>query len=192
MIHENEVDKINNEYFEWMYHLVCSEKIQRNKISYRRLLYFLHSVIYTPTIEMDNSRQADGIRFRYQFTYEHGYPDTYVDEYLNGEECSMLEMMIALAFRVERDIMDNYQYGDRTSQWFWSMLISLGLNHMDDKNFDLRYCEQVIDDFLAHNYEPNGKGGLFTLQHPHRDMRDVDIWCQFMWYLDENYKEEWD
>jgi len=61
---------------------------------------------------------------------------------------------------------------------------------MEDRNFNRDYCTKVIDNFLSHNYEFNGKGGLFTLEHPHRDMREVDIWCQFMWYLDENLKKE--
>ena len=189
MIHDDEMNKINEEYFEWMYHLVCSENRQRNKISYKRLLYFLYTVVFTPIMDMDDSRQIDGIKFRYRFAFENGYPDTYVDEYLNRDACSVLEMMIALAARVENEITDNYLYGNRTGQWFWSMINSLGLNHMDDRNFDHNYCEEVIDNFLARRYEPNGKGGLFTLEHPYSDMRYVDIWCQFMWYLDENFKE---
>ena len=94
-------------------------------------------------------------------------------------------MMIALAFRVEEQITDNYIYGNRTGQWFWSMIISLGLNKMNDQNFDPAYCERVIDRFLERDYAANGKGGLFTISEPVRDMRDVDIWCQFMWYLNE-------
>ena len=99
-------------------------------------------------------------------------------------------MMIALSFRVEEEIMDNYVYGNRTGQWFWSMIVNLGLNKMDDKEFDRNYCEQVIDIFMNRKYKPNGRGGLFILEHPFRDLRDVDIWTQFMWYLDENTKEE--
>ena len=182
--------EISNEYFEWMYHLVCSDNRGRKRISYRRLLSYLHSVTYIPRLEMDDNRRIDGLDLRYRFGYENGYPDTYIRRYLNDQNCSVLEMMIALACKVEEEITDNYIYGDRTSQWFWSMVISLGLNSMEDSKFDSHYCDQVIDNFLSQNYKPNGDGGLFTLEHPSRDLRDVDIWCQFMWYLNENLTEE--
>ena len=190
MIHRTEIDKINNEYFEWMYHLVCNNNMKRGTISFRKLLYFLHSTTFVPNIDLDDNRRIDGIDFRYRFGYENGYPDLYIDEYLNTRDCSVLEMMIALAFRVENEITANYKFGDRTGQWFWSMIVSLGLNSMEDKSFDLQYCISVIDKFMNHKYEYNGKGGLFTLENPNADMRDVDIWCQCMWYLDENLKEE--
>ena len=183
-------DEIVNEYFEWMYHLVCNTNKRKNDISYRKLLYYLHSVIFVPRLEMDDSRRIDGIKFRYRFGYENGYPDEYITEYLDNRDCSVLEMMVALAFKVEEDITYNYLYGNRTGQWFWSMIISLGLNKMTDENFDRAYCEDVIDTFLARQYDYDGKGGLFTLEHPHQNMQTVDIWCQFMWYLDENSEEE--
>ena len=41
-------------------------------------------------------------------------------------------MMIALAIRCEEHIMDDPDAGDRTGQWFWSMLVSLGLGSMDE------------------------------------------------------------
>ena len=69
MIHDDEMNKINEEYFEWMYHLVCSENRQRNKISYKRLLYFLYTIVFTPIMDMDDSRQIDGIKFRYRFAF---------------------------------------------------------------------------------------------------------------------------
>ena len=190
MVHKQAKLTISDEYFEWMYHLVCSDNSGRKKISYRRLLSFLHSVDYIPRLEMDDNRRVDGIDLRYHFGYENGYPDAYINMYLDDRNCSVLEMMVALACKVEQEITDDYIYGDRTSQWFWSMIISLGLNGMEDSKFDFNYCEKVIDNFLSQNYKPNGDGGLFTLEHPVRDMRDVDIWCQFMWYLNENLIEE--
>lgn len=189
MVHNTEIDKINNEYFEWMYHLVCSNE-RKNKISYRKLLYFLHSSVFVPKIDMDDNRRIDGIDFRYRFGYENGYPDAIIDEYLNVRDCSVLEMMIALSFKVEEEITFDYKFGNRTGQWFWSMIVSLGLNSMEDRNFNRDVCSRIVSDFLAHRYEFNGKGGLFTLENPRSDMRDIDIWRQFMWYLDENLKEE--
>lgn len=184
MIHNNQKDDLVNEYFEWMYHLVCNDK-QYNKLSFRKLLYFLHSIEFYSMIEMDENRREDGINFRYRFGYENGYSDEYIKRYLDVRECSVLEMMIALSFKVEEQITDNYLYGDRTGQWFWTMIVNLGLGKMDDKHFDRNQCYEIIDRFLSRRYSPNGKGGLFVFEHPRRDIRDVDIWCQFMWHLNE-------
>lgn len=186
-----ETEDISSEYFEWMYHLVSNDSRVKNKISYRRLLLYLNSVIFVPMIEMDDNRRIDAIDFRYRFAYENGYPEIYVNNSFDWikDECSVLEMMISLSFKVEEQITENYLYGNRTGQWFWSMINNLGLNTMDDKNFDRNYCDSVIHSFINREYSPNGKGGLFSLQHPYRDMRNVDIWTQFMWYLEE-IKEE--
>lgn len=189
MIDNSKHNEIVNEYFEWMYHLVCNEE-KYNKLSYRKLLYFLHSVSFIPRLEMDDNRRIDGIDFRYRFGYENGYSDEYISRYLDTRECSVLEMMIALAFRVEENITSNYMYGNRTGQWFWMMIVNLGLGQMDDSKFDKNNCIYVINQFLQRKYSKNGRGGLFVLERPKGDMRNVDIWCQFMWYLDENMKEE--
>lgn len=184
MIQKTEKDNLENEYFEWMYHLVCSNDLY-NKLRYRKLLYFLHSVTFYPLLDMDDNRRIDGIDFRYRFGYENGYSNEYIKENLDTRDCSVLEMMIALAFRVEEEITDNYLYGNRTGQWFWNMIVSLGLGQMDDKRFDLDYCKNVINTFLQRHYQPNGKGGLFTIDNPIKNLNEVDIWCQFMWKLNQ-------
>lgn len=183
MIQTNEYDQISNEYFEWIYHLVCSK--QYKKVSYRKLLCFLHSKTFYAIVPMDDNRRKDGISFRYRFGAENGYSNEHIEQYLDTRDCSVLEMIIALSFRVEEQLVSDFAYGDRTGQWFWNMIVSLGLGQMNDKKFDLEYCNHVIDIFLKREYSPNGKGGLFTLSNPPEDVRNVEIWCQFMWYLNE-------
>jgi hypothetical protein len=122
---------------------------------------------------------------RYRFALELGYrnqPEIVLD-ILNGP-CSVLEMMIALAIRCEENIMDDPNVGDRTGQWFWGMITNLGLGSMKDARFDIRYVDDVVAMFLDREYEPNGKGGLFTIRHCDCDLRDVEIWYQLCWYLD--------
>ena len=80
--------------------------------------------------------------------------------------------------------MDDPLVGDRTGQWFWGMVTSLGLGSMMDDRFDKRYVEDVVVKFLNREYEPNGKGGLFTIKNCDQDLRDVEIWVQLLWYLD--------
>jgi hypothetical protein len=92
-------------------------------------------------------------------------------------------MMVALAISCE-DFMDDPQKGDRTGQWFWGMIVSLGLGSMTDDRFDGKYVEQTIYRFLSHDYEPNGQGSLFTIYSCKQDLRYVEIWRQMCWYLD--------
>lgn len=177
-------DEIKNEYFDWMYRLVFYDRYY-TKISYRKLMIFLHNTTFIALHPMDDNRRVDGINLRYKFGVDCGYSRETIEDSLFDNDCSVLEMMVALAYRGEDQIMSDIEYGNRIGQWFWSMIVSLGLGQMNDLNFDQHYCQIVIDNFLNRNYSPHGEGGLFTLDHPIRDLRDVEIWCQFMWYLDE-------
>ena len=94
-------------------------------------------------------------------------------------------MMIGLAIRCEEWIMDNPNYGNRTRQWFWSMISSLGLGSMHDERFDEAYVKQIVIRFLNREYQPDGRGGLFTIRNCEYDLRDVEIWYQLCWYLDD-------
>lgn len=165
---------INNEYFDWMYNLVDGRQ-------YSSLLMELHNIEFRYIIPHDENRADDGISLRYRFALQSGFED-YI-EHLDGP-CSVLEMMIALAIRCEEDIMDDPRYGDRTRQWFWKMVVSLGLGSMTNDRFDRDYVRDRIDIFLNREYEPNGKGGLFTIKNCEYDLRDVEIWYQLSWYLD--------
>ena len=130
----------------------------------------------------DENRAEDGIALRYRFAYGYHSPAS-AETFLDGP-CSVLEMMVALAIRCEETIMDNPLIGDRTGQWFWGMIVSLGLGSMMDDRFDEDYVDFVINRFLNREYEPNGKGGLFTIKNCVQDLRDVEIWYQICWYLD--------
>ena len=174
---------IEIEYFEWMYEIVCSGRYAKEN-SYRKLLEHLHELEFHYMISKDSNRAEDGEDLRYRFAYE-----TYssrdrdiIVDYLS-RPCSVLEMMIALSIRCE-DIMDDPSIGDRTKQWFWGMITNLGLGSMTDERFDRDYVERVINIFLNREYEPDGKGGLFTIRHCEQDLRDVEIWHQLCWYLD--------
>lgn len=171
-------------YYDWMCRLVCNNRY--SKTSYRKLLRYLDSVEFTYTIAMDDNRAADGVDLRYRFGYENDIPDSVIERYLDDHPCTVLEMMIALSLRCEEHIMDNPELGDRTGQWFWGMIVNLGLGPMTDENFDVEYSEGVMERFLNREYGPNGQGGLFTVVDTDRDLRDVEIWYQLCWYLNEN------
>lgn len=176
--------EINSKYFEWMYRLVYS-KTYTKRFSYRKLLAYLHSIDFNYIIAMDGNRAEDGIDLRYKFGCEHNIRDPIVASYLDDRPCSVLEMMVALSVRCEEHIMDDPDIGNRTGKWFWNMIVSLGLDSMNDSDFDEEYANEVINRFLNREYEQNGAGGLFTISHCRCDLRNIDIWYQMMWYLNE-------
>lgn len=107
-----------------------------------------------------------------------------IASYLDNRPCSVLEMLIALAFRCEEHIMTDPDIGNRMGQWFWNMIVSLGLGSMSDSRFDAAYTDDVISRFMNRKYKRNGEGGLFTVERCKYDMRTVEIWWQMNWYLD--------
>lgn len=175
---------IQDEYFHWMIQLVSDEKFPRKR-SWERLFRLLHETDFTYILEMDGNRAEDGTDLRYRFADESGYSDQEVCIYLDNRPCSVLEMMIALAQRCEEHIMDDPESGNRTGQWFFEMITSLGLYSMDDGHFDYLESKKIIMDFLNRDYESDGRGGLFTIPNCSNDLRNVDIWYQMMWYLND-------
>lgn len=178
-------NKLIDEYFEWMYQLVCKDV---KGLSYRKLFCALYDIPFNYTIAMDGNRAEDGVDLRYRFGYERGLDNSEVADCLDDKDCSVLEMMVALSIRCEEHIMDNPDIGDRTGKWFLDMIVNLGLEKMTDDRFDKRYVERILHRFLNREYGRNGDGGLFTVHHSRIDMRSVEIWYQAMWHLDEVLK----
>lgn len=172
-------DQVKTEYFEWMYELMCGDRFAKS-ITYRRLFMFLNNTEFTYFVPHDENRAADGTALRYRYCLLNDWTNL---EYCLSGPCSVLEMMIALAIRCEERIMSDPEKGDRTRQWFWNMMRSLGLNSMTDYNFDEGLVNDAVTKFLNREYDRNGKGGLFTIKGWDRDARDVEIWHQLMAYL---------
>lgn len=169
-------------YFDWMTRLVCQNHPLGRK-SWKKLFGFLFRTEFTYVLELDENRACDGVELRYRFAYEHQY--TGEEMPLMQKPCSIFEMMIALAVRCEENIMADPAYGDRTGEWFFGMVESLGLDRMSDDHFDEGYVKAIVSHLLNRTYDPSGRGGLFTVNDPRVDMRKTEIWYQMMRYLNE-------
>lgn len=170
------------EYFNWMCDLVYDNSYSK-KLSYNKLLQHLDSVDFTYILPMDSNRMYDGIDLRYRFGYDREYDDGMVAVYLDDRPCSVLEMMVALAKRCEEEIMWDPELGDRTGQWFWTMIVNLGLEHMTDDIFDEDYVDDVLHAFLNREHAYDGRGSLYFIDDPEKDLRNVEIWYQMCMYL---------
>ena len=78
---------------------------------YKILLCQLHGIIFYNLIDMDADRAEDGINLRYRFGYENGYESAMIASCLDNRPCSVLEMMVALAIKIEEQIMDDPDNG---------------------------------------------------------------------------------
>ena len=176
-------DQIVNAYFEWLLDTVCGDRFAEEN-SFRKLLAHLHNTVFRWSIRADESRAREGQNLRHRFALTQ-MPYAAKHEILDilAGPCSVLEMMVALAIYSEEHVMTDPVLGDRTGQWFWNMIVSLGLGDQLDRRFNRRYVENSLQRFLDRKYEPNGKGGLFTIRGCARDLRKVEIFHQLCWYL---------
>ena len=168
---------IYEEYFEWIYQFV-------NGKGYSKVLEQLYLTDFIAVLPLDDNRKVDGCELRYRFGDECFYPKSVILAKFDNERCSILEMMVGLAIRIEDTIMSDSDFGDRTIMWFWMMMKSLGLYGMTDDKYDEEYVDNVIHNFLYRGYDPNGKGGLFTVNDTYKDMRDIEIWYQMCLFFD--------
>ncbi len=155
--------------------------VRLRKIGYSRLMKQLHDTPFIYILERDRNRADDGISLREEFYRE---KDIDMGIYDHRDDCSVLEMLVALAIR----ITDEY-IGDPGSchpeMIFWEMLRNLGLDFFNDGKFDSDEVEYVIDRWLDRDFEYSGRGSIFPLRHPYQDQRGIEIWSQMNGYLTE-------
>lgn len=175
--------KTDKTYFLWLCGLVG---ITRSDPGPLELAWMLYTKKYYGVFPNDDNRTKDGKNLRESFCNMHKWCDI---EKLSGP-CSVLEMLIALAQRMD------YQLGDlnhksRLSKWFYEFIKNLDLAIPDTDDPKLMQKAEdnnrILDDWMQRKIMYNGKGGLFPLKHPKEDQRQVEIWYQLMAYLDENY-----
>lgn len=166
-------------YYDWLLNIVCDREHQ---IDYADLLSTLFDTEFYCSFEMDKNRVGDGLDLRSRFIYEMRLSDRVLNTKLDGP-CTFLEMMIALASRCELEIMSDDGYGDRTANWFWSMIHNMGLENMYAHYFDINYVSKILDDIIHRRYSREGRHNLFYVDGSEVDMRKLEIWKQMNYWL---------
>lgn len=181
-----EMTELEKEYYNWLIQLVCPVKAKRQK--YSKVLQVLYNREFYYYIPMDANREGRAIDFRYRFGCDMGYPNRVIADEIDIRPATVLEVMVETAVTMEETIMQDDDYGNRTDIWFWDMMTSLKLDMMTNDIFNEAMANDIITRLLERDYEENGEGGLFTVRRPFSDMRDVPIWAQANWYINE-YRE---
>lgn len=171
-----------DEYYDWLLEKVTDTDF--NPSRYFTLMRLLYNTEFTWTVPGDENRAADGLTLREEFAKDMGYSSFDVRVVLN-RPCSVLEMIIALACRMENQIMEDLFIGPRFGRWVMTMITSLGLRYETEGYFDNNYVDYIIQSFLKREYEEDGDGSLFRIHNHAIDMRKEEIWAQMNWYLRE-------
>lgn len=173
-------NQLRERYFNWLKSQI--EDCPEMKRGWDRLLRKLQQTEFRWILEGDEDRAENGIGLRFRFGWEKNYDIRDVDICLNDRPCSMLELMVALAAKIEVVLSDDH-YGNRTGEWFFSMVKSLGLGRMDDRSYDSDLVNVTLERFVKRRYRPDGRGGLFTVEGE-TDMPDLEIWQQMnIWMI---------
>lgn len=174
------------DYQEWLYDRLGLK--DRDIKRYSKLFDYLLNLEFIWIHPRDENRAADGKALREQFTYETGL-------YLDGSsglmpQCTVFEMIAALAIRMEDQLLRNLELGDRTYKWFFLMLENCGLDKYHNRAWNQLEVRDICDKFMHRIYKKNGKGGLFYTKRRDLDLKNEEIWRQCMTYINENLLNE--
>lgn len=163
-------------YFEWLVEQVGSSPARSRK-TYSRLLKQMYLKEFVWVIANDDNRLADGRDLLQEYLELYPFP---LSEQLRVDVgCSMLELLIVLARRLEFE-------GEGTIQdWFWELIDNCGLASYHDTRTgrfesDVDY---ILERLIWRTYKRDGQGGLFPLQDAQQDQREVELWYQLNAYL---------
>lgn len=174
--------EVNKRYFIWL----CDRiKLQGHDM----LMKSLYEHTFTSIISSDVAREHDGLCLRNEFIDEYLDHFPTIAAYINPQ-CNVLELLISLAERWDRQYMYDPNFGCRSSMWFEEMLRNLNVLAYDDLNWteDSSYqVDMVLDDLISRRYDFDGLGGLFPILNPHRDQRSLGIWDQLGDYINDRY-----
>lgn len=164
-------------YFKWLYSQVGSARDRDRTRTYWELLRVLYQTEYTYFIPNDHNRAEDGRDLRVRFVHYSGVSPS--NEWM-GLGCSFLEMMIALAHRL------SFETSQPPKGWFWKLIENVGFEELTDANWGeltREAVEEVLQMINNRTYAPDGTGGLFPLEHPEHDQREIEVWYQLCAYL---------
>ena len=181
------------DYYNWLLGFI--EDDIHDLSNYSVLMSVLFSREFYSLVPNDDNRVGDGLDLRNQFADELGEHLYFVDEDL-PPYCTILEMMIALAIRIENDILYDPEKGYRVSEWFWIMLSNLDLENETDDCFDRERVVMTLNNFVDRKYGENGKFCLFPIsktatmaKKTATDMKNTEIWYQANYFFTEYLRQ---
>lgn len=159
-------------------------------MGYDCLFDLLYSYDFEPLHDFDNNRISDVIDLQMELARKNGYD---INELSDNHSISVFEVLAVMCIEGEDSVMYDPDIEDRTYVWFWDIMHNLKLDKYTDTIFDMsdtaeRHVDEIISIWMNREYNYDGSdGGAFIIRHPREDLRKVDLWMQYMWWLTENY-----
>lgn len=171
------------EYLEWLSDII--HLYSEEHADYTSLIKYMYSYRFRYSVVGDENREKDANNILYmRYMDEYGLP--YDMETLHDRDTSVLEVLIALSIRCERDIMgEPDEFKD--DRWFWIMLENLSLDGCTNDVFDEETVDYILSKWLDRRFAYNGNGGIWPLKFTNRNQKFVEIWYQMQEFLEENY-----
>lgn len=166
-------EPLDEQYFKWLYGQVDTSSEGYSWWDITRILYKKEFAWFVPN---DDNRAEDGRELRREFMAV--TRARRVTENWLTLGCSMLELLIALARRLE------FETDISSKTWFWALMENAGLrNYHDGRNVPFNTVDEILDRIIWRTYQPSGRGGLFPLRKPSDNQQRVEIWYQMSAYL---------
>jgi len=170
-------EPLENAYFNWLCAKVLHLENPTPSLRYDQLLAIMHETAFVYLVSGDDNRALDGMELRSSFSLE---TQVRLDAHWEQFPCSVLEMLVAFTHRAElmTDISKTF--------WFWKFVANLGLeDYTDASRLPKGRVHEILHRFMYRDYDRRGQGGLFPLQYPEQDQRQLEIYYQFCEYLEE-------
>ena len=149
-------------YFDWLMAIVGGPG------EYKDVIDVLWSTEYWSDIPNDENRANDGLELRYFYEEETGF------ECEKNGACTVLEMMIALANRMENAFFYDPKVGNRTNLWFWEMFYNAGFANFGKNGQKKWPFAHFLQKFLAR------KSGtfFFEIDKKPENWAKIEVWKQ--------------
>lgn len=167
-------DNLWNDYREWLLDQVGFYQLKKGH-SYNELMAFLHNTEFTAIIKRDENRIKDGLYLRRNYGVDFNQEDF---------PCSVLEVLVALAIRVEREYLGD-PGNEHPEHLFLEMIDNLGLSWYNDLRYREEKVYKIVSDWLERRFYSSGLGSICPLKGRTRDQRVVEIWDQMMAYINQ-------
>lgn len=182
---------LQDAYFRWLCGIIGYREIDYSSCRYCLLLTYLYYIDFYMVDGVEGNEEnriIDALDLRVEFCEQH--PEINGD-YVFASRPSVLEVLVALARRMDDDIMYEPKIGLNASQWFWEMIKNLRMDGFTDGDYNYNWSNDDVDiimsRFMDRMYDKNGNGSLFPLKNPSFDARTTEIWMQMQAWLNENY-----
>lgn len=163
-------------YFRWLYDQVADSHVDIPSRTYWRLLKLLYTKEFVWFVPNDDNRIEDGKDLRNEFVDQVNLKS--VDRGWMRLGCSFLELLIGLSRRL------SFEADREPRDWFWHMMENIDLHiYNDQKKLPSQEVDEILDQVIFRTYKPNGVGGLFPLERPCQDQRDIELWYQLSAYI---------